>query len=169
MTVPTGYYEGEFEVEFPPLLSGEIGALVYEEGETPSRIIDINDPWYVEVDWQLSGPLQRFICGTWDVDVYLESIGPGPELELPDEAYEAIPVNSKNGHYHVTIPVPAGFIQTYVENWWEERKEGGFLPEREADIAYKMVATVTYKDQYGRPGPIAGFVEFPVLQFYYAE
>jgi len=162
-----GFYQGEFEVEFLPLLQGSIEAQVYEKGEAPSRIIDINDPWFVEVNWSLTGPLQRFICGTWDVDVYMESIGKGPELELPDEAFEAIPLNSKNGHYHVKFAVPAGFIKTHVESWREEGTEGGFIPEREADIVYKMVATVTYKDQYGTPGPIAGFVEFPMLQFYY--
>jgi len=169
MSLPAGYYKGEFEVESLPFLSGEIAAQVHEEGEAPSRIIDINDLWFVDVDWTLTGSLQRFICGTWDVDVYLESIGRGPEMELPDEDYEAIPVNAKDGHYHVTIPVKAGFIKTHVESWREERKERGLLPEREADIVYKMVATVTYKDQYGTPGPIVGFVEFPVLQFYYAE
>lgn len=168
--MPTqGFYQGQFEVEFLPYLQGSIEAQVYEKGEAPSRIIDINDPWFVEVNWSLTGPLQRFICGTWGVDVYLESIGRGPELELPDEYFEAIPVDRKDGHYHLKIAVPAGFIKTHVESWREERKEHGRLPERETDIVYKMVATVTYKDQYGRPGPIAGFVEFPMLQFYYAE
>jgi len=165
----SNYYKGQFEVEFLPYLQGAIEAQVYEKGEAPSRIIDINDPWFVEVKWSLTGPLQRFICGTWDVDVYMESIGKGPEFELPDEPYEAIPVDSKDGHYQVKFAVPAGFIKTHVESWLEERKERGRFPEREGDIVYKMVATVTYKDQYGTPGPIAGFVEFPVLQFYYAE
>jgi len=165
------YYEGEFEIEFLPYLNGTIGATVYEVGEKPSRIIDINDPWVVEVDWTLTGPLQRFICGTWGVDVYLESIGRGPEFELPDEDYEAIPVNSKDGHYHVEIPVPAGLIRTHVERWYEEVRESGRFtpPERETDIVYKMVVTVTYKDQYGTPGPLAGFVELPMMQFYIAE
>lgn len=168
MSTP-GFYQGQFEVEFLPYLQGSIEAQVYEAGEKPSRIIDINDPWFVEVNWSLTGPLQRFICGTWGVDVYLESIGRGPELELPDEYFEAIPVDRKDGLYHLKIAVPAGFIRTHVESWYEERKEHGHFPERESDIVYKMVATVTYKDQFGRPGPIAGFVEFPMLQFYYAE
>src|SRR5512138_2910089 len=78
VTMPTlGFYQGQFEVEFLPYLQGSIEAQVYEKGEAPSRIIDINDPWFVEVNWSLTGPLQRFICGTWGVDVYLESIGKG--------------------------------------------------------------------------------------------
>ena len=166
-----GYYEGEFEVEFLPYLKGTIGALVSEVNEEPSRIIDINDPWYVDVDWSLKGPLQRFVCGTWGVDVYMESIGRGPEFELPDEDFEYIPLDpTGSGEYHRRINVPAGFIKTHVESWKEEHMEGGHGPgERETDIVYKMVVTVTYRDLGGRPGPIAGFVEYPMLQFYYAE
>ncbi len=166
-----GYYDGQFEVEFPPYLTGTISALVSEVGEKPSRIIDINDPWYIDIDWSLTGPLQRFICGTWAIDIYMESIGRGPEFEMPDENLENIPLNpSGNGLYHARVDVPPDFIKTHVENWREERKEHGHdLPERESDIVYKMVVTVTYKDPGGRPGPIAGFVEYPMLQFYYAE
>lgn len=167
----SGYIPGDFEVEFPPFLTGTIDARVYEKGEHPSRIIDINDPWVVEVEWTLTGPLQRFICGSWSVDVYMESIGPGPEFELPDEGVENIPLNpTGDGHYHAQFNVPAGFIKTHVENWLEELGEGGgLIGERETDIVYKMVCTVTYKDVGGQPGPIAGFVEMPMLQFYYAE
>ena len=171
MTTP-GYTQGEFEVEFPPFLHGSIEAQVYEKDERPSRILEINDPWFVDVNWSLSGQLQRFICGTWGVDVYLESIGKGPEMEIPDEPYEHIPLDSSpDGNYHVNIPVPQGFIKTHVESWWEEYQEthGREKPEREMDIVYKMVVTVTYKDPYGRPGPIAGFVELPIVQFYYAR
>jgi hypothetical protein len=67
----SGYYEGEFEVELP-YLQGTIGAKVFEVGEAPSRIIDINDPWVVEIDWTLIGPAQRFVSGSWVVDVYME-------------------------------------------------------------------------------------------------
>jgi hypothetical protein len=163
------YVDGVFEVEFPPYLQGTIGALVCEVGEKPSRILDINDDWFVEVDWTLTGPLQRFICGTWAVDCYMESIGKGPEFELPDEELENIPLHpNKDGHYHARLDVPAGFITTTLENWREER-ERPERPERETDIVYKMVCTVTYKDAEGHPGPIAGFVEMPMMQFYKAE
>ena len=165
----TGYVEGEFEIEFLPYLTGTIGAKVWEIGESPSHIIDIHDPWCVEVSWTLNGPLQRFICGTWAVDVYMESIGKGPEFELPDDDLENIPMNEK-GEYSVTINIPADFIKTHVEHWWEDYKishQGKGEPE--TDIVYKMVCTVTYRDQYGRPGPIAGLVDMPMLQFYMAE
>jgi hypothetical protein len=164
-----GYYEGEFEVEWLPRLHGTIGAKVWEEGEAPSRIIDLNDKWFVQVDWTLTGPMRRFICGTFEVDVYMESIGKGPEFELPD--VKPIPLDSSpDGTYSVTIEVLPGVIKTHLEKWWEEMKEHDLpVPERETDIVYKMVCTVTYRDPYGQPGPIAGFVEMPMFQFYKAE
>ena len=171
MGIP-GYVEGEFEVEFLPYLQGTIGARVAEVGEAPSRILDINDAWTVDVDWTLTGPLQRFICGTWGVDVYMKSIGKGPEFELPDEGFENIPLQpSTDGHYHARFDVPANFVKTHVETWMEELKEHGrpVKGEAETDIAYKMVCTVASKDPNGRPGPIAGFVEMPMMQFYRAE
>jgi hypothetical protein len=164
-----GYYEGEFEVEWLTRLQGTIGAKVWEENEPPSRIIDFNDKWFCEVDWTLTGPMRRFICGTWEVDVYMESIGKGPEFELPD--VKPIPLeSSKDGIYSVTIEVPAGFIKPYWESWLVELKEHDLpLPEKETDIVYKMVCTVTYRDPYGQPGPIAGFVEMPMMMFYKAD
>jgi hypothetical protein len=162
-----GYTVGEFEVEGTTGLKGTIGAAVGEVGEPPSHILDINDDWYVDVDWTLKGPLQRFICGSFEVDVYLESIGKGPEFELPD--VEGIAIN-KTGDYSAHIDVPAGVIKTHVETWWEEYKEHHKgVGEPETDIVYKMVCTVTFRDQYGQPGPIAGFVEMPMMQWYKAE
>jgi hypothetical protein len=152
-----------------PYLQGTIGAKVFEVGEAPSRIIDINDPWVVEIDWTLTGPAQRFVSGSWAVDVYMESIGPGPEFELPTEDLENIPLDpTGDGHYHARFDVPAGFIKTRLENWRKELLERGQQPDKlKTDTVYKMVCTVTYKDVGGRPGPIAGFVEMPMLQFYY--
>lgn len=165
------YVQGEFEVEFLPYLQGTIGAKLYEVGKEPSRILNINEDCVLEVDWSLTGAAQRFICGSWGIDVYMESIGRGPEFELPDEDLQSIPLNPPgDGHYHRAIPIPAGTVKTHVESWLEELQEGGGLVgEPETDIVYKMVVTVTYRDVGGRPGPIAGFVEMPMLQFYDAD
>jgi hypothetical protein len=156
--------KGEWEVEGIPGLWGEIEATVYEVGEAPSRILDIHDPWNIDVKWKLSGPTARFICGTFAVDAYMESIGRGPEFELPDDAKELAEISlqpNPTNEYSATFKVPADYIRTAVEN------DPGHRPERESDIVYKLVVTVTYKDPCGRPGPIAGFVEYPMLQFYY--
>lgn len=147
---------GEFEVELgvpASALSGTIQAEAREPGELATRIFDIHDNWEVQVDWTLSGYLSRMICGSWALDVYLESIGPGDELELPQDPDDRdIPLDpTGSGKYSATFHVPADFVKP--------------VPG-ETDIAYKMVVSLTYKDVGGRPGPLAGFVELPMVQFY---
>ena len=146
------YVTGQLEVEAglpASLLHGTIGAEAYEPGEAPTRIFDINDLVEVKVDWTLTGSLARMICGTWQCDLYLESIGKGEEFEV--EGCTVDLASSNNGQYSCVIQIPAGRVHP---------------APGETDIAYKMVASVTYRDRGGRPGPIAGFVELPVVQFY---
>ncbi len=158
------YVKGEFEIEGVQGLNATISALVREKGEAPSHILDIHDRWYVDVKWTLKGKLARMLCGTFQVDAYLESIGHGKELELPDDSVTLSQVQIQpysTGEYSARFDVPPEFIQAS----WEKEPDGSF--KREPAIPYKMVVTVTYKDPVGRPGPLAGFVEYPMLTFYY--
>ncbi len=140
---------GQLEVE----LLGYVGtypmkADASEPGEPPTRIFDIQDLVNVSVDWELPDSLNRIICGTFECDLYLESQGEGREFEIEGTP---VPVNQANNHYHLDIPIPAGTIAT--------------VPP-ETDIVYQVTASVTFKNTLGRPGPIAGFVELPMVQWY---
>ena len=147
------YTEGEFEVEAgvsATALTGKIGAEAHEPGEAATRIFDINDLVEVDCQWTLTGSLSRMICGTWNCDLYMESMGEGKEFEI--EGCTDMPLDpGGSGSYACTIKIPPGTIQP---------------AQGETDIPYKMVVSVTYKDPKGRPGPIAGFVELPLTQFY---
>jgi hypothetical protein len=146
------YTEGYFEVEAgvaASVLTGKIGAEAHEPGEPATRIFDINDLVHVDCVWSLTGSMSRMICGTWQCDVYLESMGEGPEFEIEGCTMPLDPGGT--GEYRCTIPIPAGKIQPAPD---------------ETDIPYKMTVSVTYKDPKGRPGPIAGFVELPLVQWY---
>ncbi|MCG3160713.1 MAG: hypothetical protein JMDDDDMK_01782 [Acidobacteria bacterium] len=145
---------GEFEVSggpAPNLLHGHIEATVMEHGgTTPTTIIRADQAWAVDLHWDLHGALVPMISGMWVVHIYLESIGPGAELKLPDPAPEIkIPVNQISGHYAHHFHVPAGRV-----------------PATHGSTPYKLVAAITYETQYGTPGPMAGYVEGPILQFY---
>jgi hypothetical protein len=140
---------GELEVE----LLGYVGtypmrAEASEPGEPPTRIFDIQDDVLVQVYWEIPESLNRIICGTFDCDLYLESQGKGKEFEIEGPP---TPVDQAHNDYHVDISIPAGSIQTRPD---------------ETDIVYKMTASVTFKNTLGRPGPIAGFVELPMVQWY---
>jgi len=151
---------GEFEVSggpAPGLLHGHIYATVMEHGgATPTNIIRSDQAWGVDFTWDLHGTLVPMICGYWCLHVCLESVGPGQELKLPDSIPGApevkIPVNQASGHYSYHFHVPAGVVQP-----------------QHCSTPYKLVATITYETQYGSPGPLAGYVDGPVLQFYRAS
>ena len=143
---------GNLEVSLPtPYLGGGISAEVYEVGGArPASIIRADQEWGVTVHWQLKGSLAEFICGKWCLHLRLESLGPGPELKF--DASQKIALDPcGNGEYEYTFRIKPGRIEA-----------------RHCSIPYKPVVTVTYYTACDRPGPMAGFVELPILQFYEA-
>ena len=145
--------KGSFEVSGDPnLLAGHIFADVYEIGGTaPTNIIRIDQDWHVHLHWALEGSLRSMICGTWCLHLHLESIGKGVELSLPDPGPEIkVPLDPcGNGHYNYDFVVKAGTVK----------------PEH-CSTPFKLVSTITYENECGLPGPMAGFVEGSILQFY---
>ena len=107
--------KGSFEVSGDPnLLSGYISADVYEVGGVaPTNIIRLDQDWRVHLDWALEGSLKSMICGTWCIHLHLESIGKGPELDLPDPGPEIqVPLNPcGNGHYTYDFVVKSGTVK----------------------------------------------------------
>jgi hypothetical protein len=75
-----------FETPFPPaLFAGTITAVEHEHGGvTPPSIIRTDQSWAVNVSWTTTGLATGMICGDWHLHLYLESIGPGPDLDLID-------------------------------------------------------------------------------------
>jgi len=146
---------GSFEVCLHrPALWGKIWAYIYEEDCPPTNIIRADKNWGVKICWEIYGNLVPFICGNWCLHLDFESIGEGPEFDLPLGGKEIkIPLNPCKCHYEYDFKVPKGTIK----------------PEH-CSSPYKVVATVTYLTSCrDEPGPMAGFVEFPVIQFYKAN
>ena len=120
---------------------------VYEGPNPTNRIINVANPWDVRVSWCLVGPLKELICGMWCVQVHFESIGEGPEFTLKGPEFE---FNCHQDCYSVCIP-------------------GRGIDPKDCGSPFKAVVTVTYKSMCGEPGPILGFCEFPIMQFYHSE
>jgi len=147
-----GYVEGYIETPTPEYLAGSIGADIVEFGGVkPTTIIRTDTDWAIRIKWSLTGTLAPLICGEWCVHAFLESMGPGPELRLPSEREE------------IRIPLdPCGDGKcTY-----DFRIPRGTVKAEHCGIPYKLVVSLTYYDQCNRPGPMAGFVELPMVQFY---
>jgi hypothetical protein len=140
---------GKLEIELPGYIyTSTMKAEAREPGEPPTRIFDIHDLVEVYVEWSLPLPLARMICGTFECDLFLESQGKGEEFELEGPVQK---LDASKTTYSAVIKIPPDRIVPAVG---------------ETDIPYKLTATVIYKDQLGRPGPIAGFVELPLVEFY---
>ena len=139
-----------FEITVPvgSVLSGDISATIVDhEGVAPANIIRADDNWAVQFDWSLKGRLASCICGHWCLFVRLESIGAGPEYSLGPVNIPLDPCG--DGNYSYKFAVPAGRISS-----------------ESCGPTYKVVATLTYVTPCDRPGPIAGFVDLGLVQFY---
>jgi hypothetical protein len=61
-------------------------------GSKPNHVLDGTKPFNIEMDWVLSGPgatlwldAAKLHGSNWSVDVFVESIGPGPEKRIGTE------------------------------------------------------------------------------------
>jgi hypothetical protein len=135
----------------PTLLRGRIEAAVVEIGGIePTNIIRNDQDFEVQLTWTLEGTLTPFVCGAWCVAVHLESIGAGAEFKLPVDALH-LPLDPAPGaqEYRAWVRIPAGSV-----------------PADLCGTAYKLVSTVTYLTPKGQPGPMAGYVEGPIVFVY---
>ena len=127
------------------------------EGNTKSNgVIRTDQELTIRVHWWLEGDLRRCICGYWCLQLYAESVGPGPEFVLPSNEDKLIPLDPcGDGHYRHDIKIPAGYIDP-----------------KYCSAPYKLLVGLTYrtpckgKDGHYEPGPMAGFCKLGHFQFY---
>ncbi len=114
-------------------------------GGAPTQIIRTDQAWDVRFRWATIGALNYVLSGRWQLRVLLEEIGIG-ETGLPP-AYSFAEVNfvSAPNAYERILHIPAGVVKAGV---------------------YKLVATITMVGPSNVPGPIAGFGEGEMLQFF---
>ncbi|MCB0191010.1 MAG: hypothetical protein KDJ65_03625 [Anaerolineae bacterium] len=143
-----------FEVTTPvdPPLKGGITAQILEGGKPTNYIIRADKDWSVNVEWYLEGALTDCICGTWCLHLFMESVGPGPEVAFPYGEIRVPLDPCGDGHYQYEIEV-----------------KGGFIKPEHCTTPYKLVAALTYRTPCDKPGPMAGFCELPLVQFYESD
>src|SRR5215212_6670152 len=143
-----------FETPFPAnLFAGTITAVEHEHGGVaPQTIIRTDQSWAVNVSWTTTGLATGMIAGAWHLHVYLESIGPGADLDLTDA------INP--GHI---IPLTPGISPVNYFVHFDVLASTVTAPP--AGILYKLAVTLTYFDASNAPGPMAAFEEGPLLQF----
>ncbi len=140
---------GTFQTTHEPgsaLCDGKIWAEVFENTPTdlkPTYIISTEQPWHIKVGWEITGTEVPMYGGTWHLKAHLEKIGPGDDKTHPDPPYD--------------IALDGG--TTYSK---KIEFDAGKVPEGE----YDLVVVLTYEDVNDDPGPLAGNVRLPMLQFY---
>jgi hypothetical protein len=131
-----------------PGLAGEIGAVVLVDNSVPSNnVVDGDRPFQVRISWRVRPPVVATVLdGTWTVDLYAESMGPGVEIKAGTVNIPATGVAT----YTATITVPAGRLNA----------ESSPAP---ASGVYKLVEVLTYRNRLGTKTEIAAFSEGPTF------
>jgi len=117
-------------------------------------VMNGSQPFNIELKWELSGSLVPLwlsaLGGSWSVEGFAESVGPGPEIQI---AANSVPVNASQSVYSTTMIVPA--------NTLPEGNPGPGGPSGK----YKIICSCFLNSSLGPPGyDISGFVEGPVIR-----
>ncbi len=123
--------------------SGTVDVVTPPVGAT--SIIRTIDAWSVQFNWTTTGPLNFLMSGNWHLQVLLEQIGPG-EFALPGgtaiEPFVAAPNAYSKAINFAAGSVPVGLYQVAV------------------------IITMKGPAPANHPGPITGYAELGLLEFY---
>jgi hypothetical protein len=73
----------------------------------PIDIIAWDETYYVVVCINLEDPVRRLLCGTLCVDIDVDTCGPAPDLQFPEQDVPLDPC-SEDGTYCIWFELPAG-------------------------------------------------------------
>lgn len=145
----------------PALIEGDVTrvavidpAVGFPGFEVGNHVLERSESFDIRVDWKITGLLRPLwlsaLGGNWNVQVYAESIGGGPEILLAqDNTVAADPAVSD---YTVTLTVPPNSLD-----------EGN--PGSQISGIYKLVVSVFLDSVLGLPGfDMIGFSEGPIIQ-----
>lgn len=123
-------------------------------------VIDPNKEFEILVEWKLEGffvPLWlAALGGSWAIEAYAESIGPGPEIRI---AYKAEPVGPPVSPK--TYSVKLKYDPTIPAHKLAEHSPGPGGPSG----LYRLTISAFLNSTLGPPGyDIAGFAEGPVIK-----
>jgi hypothetical protein len=135
-------------------------ANVFEElPELVTNVIQTTQSWGVQLEWVMTGLEARRGHGHWNMRVFLESMGEGPEYDLPGAGPITI-LNSEG-----TWDAAAG-ERTFANVPGKLPLDIDPAVDPVAPGTYRLTATILYYDDADVPLPVAGFFEGPILEFY---
>jgi len=173
---PNGLWTlGDMETDFPPnLLSARIAAIIRQPDESPAieppepslgdpeAIIEVNNPWEVDVRWELVGSnnVLRLLCGVWRVKLFLESLG-CDDLDCEAKYPNDICFDGRKDSYHAQFKFDPDQLKV-------EADEG--TPFQLTVAVIFMIQCPCPKPQtQPRPTSIIGKVNLPLIQCFREE
>lgn len=108
----------------------------------PVDIISWDQTYYVIVYIVLPDPVRRHLCGRLCVDIDVDTCGPAPDLQFPEESVDIQPAG--NGVYWVVFTLPPDTFKPPAD-----------YPNRCGRV-YTLCVTVGSEDPQGGPGLIWG-------------
>jgi hypothetical protein len=153
----------QFDPNIPNLIGGNVTTVVvidpastFPGPEVGNHVLDGTKSFEIQIKWEITGGLAPLWLaalapfGNWNVQVYAESIGGGPEILLT--ADNSVVPDPSVLNYEVKVTVPPNTLQ-----------EGD--PGSNVSGIYKLVAAVFLNSNLPGAGfDMTGFNEGPIIQ-----
>ena len=122
--------------------------------EVGNHVLNRDDSFQVNVAWEITGLLRPLwlgaLGGSWNVQMFAESLGGGPEILLASD--NSVPADPQVANYSVTLNVQPNALD-----------EGD--PGSNVSGIYKLVVSVFLNSNLGSPGfDIPGSMRAPLLR-----
>lgn len=153
--MPDNTFDPYIQVGGIDWFKGEFTKISLRQDELPgylgNKVIDPAKDFFIDLEWTLTGTevaLRMYDVADWNINVYCESIGPGPEMNL---GRQTLPKGS---------PLP-GVV--YTCNF---KVPAGTVPEHDGSGnsgIYKLVVAVFANAMVPGPFDIVGFGELECL------
>lgn len=114
-------------------------------------ILVASEPFKVNIGWTVPTPYDTTLGGSFRLRAYVESIGPGPEIQIGPTL--TVPVAPGQTNYTATIDVPAGTLVG----------EGATVDGAPVSGVYRITAVIQHLNP--NPTSVSGFVEDTVRMF----
>jgi hypothetical protein len=151
----------QFDPNYPGLMQGDITNVAVIDPSSPpgqlgNLVLDPDKDFTLEITWRVSGVLAALwlapLAQDWDITVFAESIGAGPEKRIGSATKDKTQSTSCGAdclEYTATVTVPAGTLP----------EDNG----TNVSGVYKLVVTVFLDSTIG-PYDLAGFREGPAIR-----
>jgi len=161
-SVLSGFITPESDLPAPHGLDASITMAVLDPTENDEliRIAESTDPFAVEVEWCICGPIVPGLAGCWSVSLFIDDIdgvapthgqlGPTKTAQVDSVPLTKVPPESDRRCYKVRFDFPGGSV---------------------GDGIYNLIAIVTLRTgSCASPGPrlgdTLGFAQIPVFVFF---